>query len=148
MTMTNTSSVMFDLFEKESFETDMMNILKFVFEFSRKERMIDYDIYDYSFWDNIFPEKYVVLLTSHSSFFDDFVEQETILPYYFIEGGRLLSSASQLEINMFTHEFYYSQYNTLEQNIGKYLNLTYNKYYKSKICQWAQEKYGFHPDKE
>jgi len=145
MTTINTYSV---LFEKESFETDMMNNLKFLFELSRKERMSDYDIYDYSFWKNIFPEKYVASLIPQSSFFSEFVEQESILPNYFIEGGRLLSSVSHLERNMISHDFYYSQYNTLEHNIGKYLNLTYNKHYKSKIRQWAQEKYEFHPDKE
>ena len=137
------------LFERDPFEIDMMNILRFAYEFARSIRSKKYDIYSHEFWNNIFPIIYIRLLIPYlPSPQSRYTEPLSIMSDYFISGGQLLSSVSQLETNMALHDFRYYQHLSLEHNIGVYLYLKYHQIYKNKIRKWAKETYGFYPKTE
>jgi len=132
---------------RETFENDMMNILKFTMNvhmtrISTEETVEAPEIEDDAFWDMWFPLNCVKWISPPSmrnhmrnhtglSIISAFHETETLL----------ISTPDDMYRFMQDDNYWYNYYSTLDENIGYYLQLAYYTIYKGKIREWAQMEY-------
>ena len=143
------SSITLVLSNNELFETDMMNILKFLFriyitkydnEMDCNIVRNDYDIYSELFWKKIFWDECIATLNPPPGRYNI-----AMMPAFHIRGKLLITDIMVLVNQMDMNGYFYDIYISKDDNIGTYLYLKYHVLYMDKICQWAQEEYGFSP---
>ena len=128
---------------RETFENDMMNILKFTVNdhmanISTRELLEVPEIEDDTFWNVWFPLNCIRLISPPSLQ----KNSELYLMSKFHDAGELLiSTPDQIYHSMNEDDYWYNYYITLEDNICKYLFLVYNDMYKDKIREWAQDEF-------
>jgi len=143
------SSITLVLPDNELFETDMMNILKFLFRIyitkydNETDCNIvrnDYDIYSKLFWKKIFWDECVAMLNPPPGRYNI-----AMMPAFHIRGKLLITDIMVLVNQMDINGYFYDIYISKDNNIGTYLFLKYHLLYMDKMCQWAQDEYGFSP---
>jgi len=136
---------------RETFDEEMMNILKFTFKYFmiitevnetiRVEILrTDPDIDDDEFWNSWFPNV-AVRMISPPEWMEN-VEPITII----MESSHPRETTDDnIILFMLQSDYYYDRYRSMDINIGNYLFFAYNSLYKERIKQWTQDEYSFSP---
>ena len=128
---------------RETFENDMMNILKFtmnvyMMRVSTEEILESPEIEDELFWDTWFPLNCVKWISPPS--IRNHTGMSVISAFHETEPPIL--STEDVMIDFMTNDnYWYNNYITVDNNIGYYLQLTYYTIYKDKIREWAQNEF-------
>ena len=132
---------------RETFDEEMMNILKFTFKYfmviNEVNEMIrveilreDPDINDDLFWDSWFPIT-AVRMISPPKWMNHAESIVIIMQSY----NPRKTSYDDIIRFMLESDYYYDRYTSMDHNIGNYLFFVYNNLYKERIREWAQKEY-------
>jgi len=130
---------------RETFDEEMMNILKYTFKHFMFDDDIlreDQDINDDDFWHSWFPTNTLRLLSPPG-----WMAHAEQVPIIMETSHPRLTPDVDIIKFMSQYNYHYDRYISMDDNIGNFLFYTYvyHDLYKDQLRQWAQEMYSFSP---